>query len=620
MAAFDDLSGLDIPVNPTGWGPIGDFISSEFPDMPFAPFSKSERGLGRICDFSQIKSQKGGADVRNRHQFGRGQSDVRLFDGVPGDDEGFVTIDRPISKPKGTWRALPVLRPYTAGGAAGAGGRGGYMQGASGQGWNDVGPRQQYGNQRDNRRNPQRGGMMRDRRTNRNDRVSTRQLEPSVVIRPEWSCITTFDLPFSDKLQYLFQSETKEILGNGFDGVEVGERVGNVPVYDLSLETVRPRKPKTLNPYRGLQPLPHAMEDEIMKDLAAKNVGQVFATDSVIAQLMVASKSIYSWDVIFHRKGDQLWIYPRDKVAFETLSVSETAQEPPEQDVSAFGINSSGELDKEATSINSSFIQGCIKPDRETVKFGEQALPGFPRGLKYKKFALGKDKADGVSLDLIVRCEINCIVRKDGQDVAVTLSTLNEYDPKDELRKGDASDWRQKLEQHYSASTLSAIKNNSARIAKVAMQAMICGNELIKIGYVSRAKVTNASLHEVLAVKTTRTAEFIKQLIDSKLPVENKHVWAVVRKMCHTMYEHRTPFPQRALIRFYVTLTSHSFFSMEKREDGSYVFPEGKYVMIKMPNRPLLSVYQVQSKPLVAARFWKIRAHVLSFPGARKRI
>jgi translation initiation factor 3 subunit D len=334
---------------------------------------------------------------------------------------------------------------------------------------------------------------------------------------------------------YLFQSENKETLGNGFDGTEVGERIGNVPVYDLGLENVRPRKPKFLNPYRGLQPLPHALEDEVMKDLAAKNVGQVFATDSVIAQLMVASKSIYSWDVIFHRKGDQLWIYPRDKVAFETLSVSETAQEPPEQDVSVLGINSSGELDKEATSINSSFIQGCIKGDRETVKFGEHSLPGFPRGLKYKKFALGKDKPDGVSLDLIVRCEINCIVRKDGQDVPVTLSTLNEYDPKDELRKGDASDWRQKLEQHYSASTLSAIKNNSARIAKVAMQAMICGNELIKIGYVSRAKVTDATRHEILAVKTTRTSEFIKQLIDSKLPVDNKHVWAVVRKMCHTM-------------------------------------------------------------------------------------
>jgi hypothetical protein len=36
---------------------------------------------------------------------------------------------------------------------------------------------------------------------------------------------------------------------------------------------------------------------------------------------------------------------------------------------------------------------------------------------------------------------------------------------------------------------------------------------------------------------------------------------------------------------------------MEKREDGRYVFPEGKYVMIKMPNRPLLSVYQVSFSP-----------------------
>jgi hypothetical protein len=49
---------------------------------------------------------------------------------------------------------------------------------------------------------------------------------------------------------------------------------------------------------------------------------------------------------------------------------------------------------------------------------------------------------------------------------------------------------------------------------------------------------------------------------------------------------------------------------MEKREDGRYVFPEGKYVMIKMPNRPLLSVYQVPND----TSFSQSHLHFLTSP------
>ena len=49
---------------------------------------------------------------------------------------------------------------------------------------------------------------------------------------------------------------------------------------------------------------------------------------------------------------------------------------------------------------------------------------------------------------------------------------------------------------------------------------------------------------------------------------------------------------------------------MEKREDGRYVFPEGKYVMIKMPNRPLLSVYQVSFSPSLLRSLLSRFSHV----------
>lgn len=70
-----------------------------------------------------------------------------------------------------------------------------------------------------------------------------------------------------------------------------------------------------------------ASDDPIMRKLAADGAGRVFVTDSVLSALMCAKSSVYSWDVVFTRTGDKLFIDKRDGGALDLLTVNETAPE-----------------------------------------------------------------------------------------------------------------------------------------------------------------------------------------------------------------------------------------------------------------------------------------------------
>lgn len=47
--------------------------------------------------------------------------------------------------------------------------------------------------------------------------------------------------------------------------------------------------------------------------LASAGVGNVFATDIILATLMSCTRSVNSWDIIAHRIGDKLFFDKRDK-------------------------------------------------------------------------------------------------------------------------------------------------------------------------------------------------------------------------------------------------------------------------------------------------------------------
>merc|ERR1712188_19894 len=86
----------------------------------------------------------------------------------------------------------------------------------------------------------------------------------------------------------------------------------------------------------------------------------VFATDAVLACIATAPRSVYSWDLVFHRIGNKLFIDKREDSAFDFLTVNETSHDPPSQETPE-EINSAQSLSQEATMINQNFSQQIMQ-------------------------------------------------------------------------------------------------------------------------------------------------------------------------------------------------------------------------------------------------------------------
>lgn len=92
---------------------------------------------------------------------------------------------------------------------------------------------------------------------------------------------------------------------------------------------------------------------------AKKGTANVFATDTVLAMLMTATRSVYSWDILIHKEGNKIYFDKRDSGTYDLLSVDETAFQPPSAEDG--DIDSPHYLAVEATRINQAFTQQVLK-------------------------------------------------------------------------------------------------------------------------------------------------------------------------------------------------------------------------------------------------------------------
>ena len=89
---------FSIDSNPTAWGPMLTSVPPGFEDIPFAPFSKSDK-IGRVADWYEIDDGKDGRpETTNRSRFDRRQpygATASVFSYVHQEDEAsFSLVDR----------------------------------------------------------------------------------------------------------------------------------------------------------------------------------------------------------------------------------------------------------------------------------------------------------------------------------------------------------------------------------------------------------------------------------------------------------------------------------------------------------------------------------------------
>ncbi|WRT66990.1 eukaryotic translation initiation factor 3 subunit D [Kwoniella shivajii] len=509
------------------WGPSTSALPAQFKDIPYAPFSKSDK-VTRVADWHDApadanngRQRQGQARRGGREAYGAAEGTVFGF--VHDEDEkSFSLVD---SGARAGTRGKTPLRGRAIRSTAptrGARGRGGARGGFGGRG-----------------RGGGRGGY-----SDWNKPQRTR--DSSVTISPDWQVLEEVDFTRLAKLNL------------SVENAEDVASYGTVQAYDRAFDRINTRNEKPLEILDRVRYNTSTSDDPVIAQLSEKKAAQIFATDSILSVLMTAPRSVNSWDIIFERKGDQLFLDKRESGPFDYITVNENAADPPVDSDDQTNINSAGSLSLEATYINQNFssqvIQASSKP------FTPKPNPFYSADIeteplastlyKYRKFDLSISEDE--TFDIIVRTEADAYLGK--KDTLITVKALNEFDPRSQGGSGKPLDWRKNLDIQKGAIVASEMKNNSAKLARWAVQSILAGAELMKMGYISRANSKDAQRHVIVGVQSFKPLDFARQM-----NVSLTNGWGIVRTIADILLKQ----------------------------------PEGKYVLVKDPNSPQIKLYKV---------------------------
>ncbi|KAF4929937.1 hypothetical protein COL154_006295 [Colletotrichum chrysophilum] len=547
-----------------GWGPP---VTSDttLNGVPYAPFSKGDK-LGRMADWTSEGKDRDGRG--GRQQYNRNYRDQQVygaghaisFNAPPAEDEStFSVVSNTRDSTKTRYGRGAV---FTRGGRGQRGGAATTTRGGR-QAINRTqqGGRQGYGGGGFDR-GGRSGGGQRGRRFGWKDYDKpARNRDASINIKADWKLLEEIDFNRLAKLN-LDADEGEEIDAYGF-----------VYGYDRSYD-----KPPVKGTERRLNAIDRAAynvttsSDPVIQDLADKGEATIFATDSILSMLMCSPRSVYPWDIVISVQGNKVFIDKRDNAALDMVTVNENAADAPldAADGSKDALNQPGALAEEATYINHNFAnQVVIENETQKLQFphanpfynsSEDTDPPASKAYKYRKFDLStNDEEENVYL--VVRTEVDAVQKNaiSGDDQLVTLHALNEFDSKAQ-GSGGALDWRTKLVSQRGAVVATEMKNNSCKLARWTVQSILARADVMKLGFVSRANPKSNDKHVILGVVGWKPRDFANQM---NLSLSNG--WGIVRTIADMCL---------------------------KREQ------DGKYVLVKDPNKSILRLYEVPAGSL----------------------
>jgi len=517
--------------NPTGWGP--NTIPAQFKDMPYQPFSKSDR-LGKVSDWTGNTYQDRRYTAKYQSQYGAGGTQYAYYHDE--DETSFQLVDT----------AKAVKPMYGRG--RGFRGRGGFR----GR-WNNFNKvvnntaqlqtltKAQKIKERDRMRQVKKWQKQQAGRQNYHRAAPIKNRDASVMVKDTWTVVEEMDFPRLGKLSLPSVHEPDDLI-----------QCGALEYYDKIFDRVNVKNEKTLQRIDRIFHTVTTTDDPVIRKLTkSEPKANVFVTDAILSTLMMASRSVYSWDIVVQKIGGKVFLDKRDNTEFDLLTVSETSAEPPQEE--GTNLNSPRNLALEATFVNHNFSQQVLKSDGERFKFdmenpfvdaeeeGEVASVAY----RYRRWDLGNN------LVLVCRCELDAVQQgSDGELQFVNLKALNEWDS----RHSGGVDWRQKLDTQRGAVLANELKNNACKLAKWTVQSILAGADNLKFGYVTRYNVKDSSRHVILGTQKFNPVEFGQQI---NLNMDN--AWGVVRCILDLIMAQK----------------------------------DGKYLIVKDPNKGILRLYDI---------------------------
>jgi len=319
-------------------------------------------------------------------------------------------------------------------------------------------------------------------------------------------------------------------------------------------------------------------DDPVIEKLAIEGQGTVFATDAILAHLMTCPRSVYPWDIVVQKLpgSGALFFDKRDSSQFDYLTVNETSYvqpSPKKSEDDPEGINTPERLSLEATMCNQNFSQQILRSSNSSMRKefsfpnpfydeedNEEGMEPASVAYRYRKFDLG----DGIQI--VCRTELHGIVKKksssniESEEQYMTAFALNEYfdsmNPysKNKVPTPGMINWREKLDSQRGAVLATELKNNAFKLAKWTAQSILANADQMKIGFVSRSVPKNPYEHQILATQFYRPRDFATQV-----SLSEGSMWGIMRMLISLFRDQ----------------------------------PEGKYVIMRDPNKGVLKIYSV---------------------------
>lgn len=115
--------------------------------------------------------------------------------------------------------------------------------------------------------------------------------ESSVAVRADWASIEEMDFPRLVKLSLPNIKEGEDII-----------TCGTLEYYDKIYDRINVKNEKSLQKIDRIVHTVTTTDDPVIRRLS-KTVGNVFATDAILATIMCSTRSNYSWDIVIEKFG-----------------------------------------------------------------------------------------------------------------------------------------------------------------------------------------------------------------------------------------------------------------------------------------------------------------------------
>ncbi|KAI9297601.1 translation initiation factor eIF-3, subunit D [Neoconidiobolus thromboides FSU 785] len=491
--------------NELSWGPNMSHLDKNFNQIPYAPFSKSDR-IGKFADWSNEANNRQLDNNRKQEQaYGASGENPFAFHNI--DDASFSLVDSKTIQKKTTLTKGVIITKLTNTQKTNVRNTG-----------NQKGNTNTKHNANNKQNNNRYGYNNYDRRTK----------DASVRIQPEWTVVEDIELNRIAKLSH-----------NVIDPVDLSIH-GQLYHYNKKFDkpTTNDSLLKTNN--EELKYSLSTSEDPILQEYAKTEDATVFITDTILALLMCSPRSVQPWDILVNRIGDKLFFDKRKGGPIDSITVNENASDPPSEvqnGTEKENLNSPASLSQEALQINQAFLNQVL--DSSKLKTFEKPNPFYDSNInttevgsaayRYRRFELDTE------IGLIVRTEVDGVQKgSDGTDKYLLVRALNEFDSKAQ-GSGGALDWRSKLDSQRGAVVATEMKNNNCKLTRWAVQAILANANLLKLGWVSRINPKDNRRHQILTTMQYRPNDFVSQM-NFQFSSGWGIVYAIVR-LCLTLEE-----------------------------------------------------------------------------------